>query len=123
MIKWLFNILSSRHPLKTEWVEDLPTSRTKRSVYVVGGRQFPFNLAIPCPRSACRQLIQLDLSTQLPTARRWKIREESDGTITLSPSVHVTRLKCRCHYWLRRGRVVWCDTPPLFVPTENRHDP
>ena len=46
MLKWLFNIWSSRHPFKTEWVEDLPTSRTRDTVYVVGGRTFPFNLAI-----------------------------------------------------------------------------
>ena len=122
MFRWLFNILAARHIYKTEWVEDLPDLPEKKKIYVVGGRNFPFNIAIPCPRATCQQVIQLDISDQVAKSKEWKVNEEADGSVSLSPSVHVTQLPCRCHYWLRNGRIIWCEAPPIFVPRANKHD-
>ena len=122
MLKWLFNVSAARRVFKTEWVEDLPASAEKYTVYIVGGRRFPFNIAIPCPRPACRRVIQLDISDQVLKTKRWRVNEEGDGSLSLSPSVHLTGLPCRCHYWLRKSRIVWCETPPIFVPKANRND-
>ena len=121
MIRWLFNLLARFRPYRTEWVEDLPDNTQKNTVYIIGGRKHPFSVAIICPRQACRQIIHLDVSSQVN--KRWRITEHSDGQISLSPSVYVTGLPCRCHYWLREGRIVWSEAPPLFVPEVNRHDP
>ena len=47
MLKWLFNVSAARRVFKTEWVEDLPASADKNTVYIVGGRRFPFNICDP----------------------------------------------------------------------------
>lgn len=120
MFRWIFNIWARFRPYSTEWVEDLPDDLQENTVYIIGGRKHPFYAAIVCPRKACRQVVHLDVSPQV--VKRWRITEHADGQISLAPSVHVTGLSCRCHYWLRKGRIVWSERPPLFVPEENRHD-
>lgn len=120
MFRWIFNTWARFRPYRTEWVEDLPDDLQKNTVYIIGGRKHPFYAAIVCPRRTCRQVVHLDVSPQVD--KRWSITEHADGQISLSPSVHVTGLPCRCHYWLRKGRIVWSESPPFFVPKENRHD-
>ena len=120
MIKWFFNLLARFSLYSTKWVEDLPDNPCQKTVYIIGGRKHPFYAAIVCPRKACQQVVHLDLS---PGANeRWSITEHLDGLISISPSIHVTRLPCQCHYWLRRGRIVWSEAPKLFVPEVNRRD-
>ena len=121
MIRWFFNIWARFRPYCTEWVEDLPDELQKNAVYVIGGRKHPFYAAIVCPRKACRQVVHVDVSPQVK--KRWRITEHMDGKISLWPSVHVTGLPCGCHYWFRKGRIVWSESPPLFVPEGNKHDP
>ena len=118
MIKLLFNLLAGRRRYRTEWVEDLPEGAQRETVYIVGGRRHPFYAVIVCPRRACRQVIHLDLSHQVE--KRWRLREHQDGSISLCPSVHVTAMRCGCHYWFREGRIRWAEAPPLAVPKENR---
>lgn len=120
MIRWLFNFWAHFHPYHTKWVEDLPEKPKKNAVYIIGGREHPFYAAVTCPRQTCKQIIHLDVSSQ--ATKRWRITEHSNGRISLSPSVHVTGLPCECHYWLRKGRIVWSEAPPLFVPERNKHD-
>lgn len=120
MLKWLFNVHANRRIYNTKWVEDLPNNAQKSSVYIVGGRGHPFILAIPCPRKKCPQVIQVDISDQVDKTRKWCIREDENGSISLFPSVHVNGLPCRCHYWLKHGKIEWCETPKLLVPRLNR---
>ncbi len=121
MIKWLFNCWAKLHPYRTEWVEDLPDCTSKDTVYVVGGRKYPFQAVLVCPRRACKQLVHLDVSPDIKGY--WKLTEHSRGELSLYPSVHVTGLRCKCHYWLMRGRIRWSETPVILVPRENRCEP
>ena len=118
VIKLIFNLLAARRTYRTEWVEDLPDDVQRETVYIIGGRQHPFYAAVVCPRRACRQVIHLDLADEVE--RRWRLNEHEDGSISLTPSVHVTAMPCRCHYWFRRGRIRWVSVPRLVVPKENR---
>jgi len=120
MIRWIFNRLARRHPYTTEWVDDLPDNPDKDRVYIIGGRKHPFWAAVTCPRKQCGEIIHLDIAPE--SSDRWCVTEQSNSRITLSPSIHVTKLPCKCHYWLRDGYIVWSETPPLRVPKENRHD-
>ena len=120
MIKWLANLASRFRAYRTEWVADFPPVPQHRTVYVVGGRKHPFYVTVVCPRRACRQVVNLDVSPNVEP--HWQITEHVDGTLSLWPSVHVTGLPCKCHYWFRRGRVVWSDIPTLVVPRRNRRD-
>ena len=118
MIRLIFNLLAARRRYRTEWVEDLPDDIQRETVYIIGGRQHPFYAAVVCPRRACRQVIHLDLSDDVD--RRWHLNEHKDGSISIRPSVHVTAMRCGCHYWFRNGRIRWVRAPRLAVPKENR---
>ena len=119
MIKTIFGWLERwRRSYRVEWVEDLPDSPRARTVYVIGGREHPFYAAVVCPRQKCGEVIHLEISEQFP--KRWKLSEHENRTVSLHPSIHVTGRACRCHYWLRRGRIEWSESPPLFVPKTNK---
>lgn len=118
LVRWLFNQLARFHPYRVDWVEDLPEHVTRDTIYIIGGKRHPFQAAIVCPRRRCRQIIYLDISPDLQN--RWLVIEHPSGEISLHPSVHVTRRRCKCHYWVRRGRICWSETPRIWVPKENR---
>lgn len=57
-----------------------------------------------CP-GGCGERIQLSLH---PTRRpRWSVRLDWLRRPTVEPSVRQTNA-CRCHFWIRDGRVEWC---------------
>ena len=115
----LVNLWEKLRKYETHWVEDLPSVTRKNSVYIVGGRKYPFIAAIVCPRKACCEVVQVEISQD--DQSKWKIKEHDDGSISLSPSIYVTRLPCRCHYYFRKGKIVWTELPSIRVPRENRN--
>ena len=102
---------------RTKWVEDLPDNIEKNTIYIIGGRKYPFYAAITCPKKRCKKIIHLEISPD--SVRKWEVQEHKNETLTLNPSIFVTKHSCKCHYWIREGRVVWCEMPPFFVPKEN----
>ena len=103
---------------QTQWVEDLPETPKQNTIYVVGGRKYPYYAVVACPRKMCKKAIHLEISPEFK--RRWEFKENYDGTLSLSPSIHVIDSSCRCHYWIKKGKVIWVEFPPLFVPAENQ---
>lgn len=90
---------------KVAYVEDPPTTTKPGTLYVVGSPAEPFQAVMACP-CGCRDSIWMDL---IPgDGEYWKLRRERNGRATLSPSVWKTD-GCRSHFWLRDGRVRWCD--------------
>ena len=63
----------------------------RNTVYVVGGREHPFQAGVACPRKRCKHVIYLDIAPEI--TRRWSLTEHDDGRVSLSPSVHVTGLQ------------------------------
>jgi len=118
MITKILNLFEHFRKYKTAWVEDLPDNPEQRTVYIIGGREHPFYAAVVCPRKKCAEVVHLEISAD--ARRKWKVFEHRDKTVSLNPSIHVTTLPCRCHYWIRQGRIVWCERPSLFVPRTNR---
>lgn len=39
----------------------------------------------------------------------WRLVQNKDGAVTLHPSVWRTK-DCGSHFWLRNGRIHWCDS-------------
>ncbi|WP_236000503.1 DUF6527 family protein [Bradyrhizobium uaiense] len=58
-----------------------------------------------CP-CGCRQTIELLLIREAKP--RWDLSVDPAGRPSLRPSVWV-QTGCRSHFWLRRGRVEWCE--------------
>ena len=92
---------------KTTWVEDIPDNLEKKTIYILGGKKYPFQVIMQCPRS-CKKKIFLNISHQ--HKKRWHVIEHSDGTISLTPSIWIDD-KCNCHYWFKKGKIFWCELP------------
>ncbi len=118
MITWIFNLFENFRRYQTQWIEDLPNDPKRNNIYIIGGRKHPFYAAIVCPRKKCKEIIHLDVASD--AKKKWKIIEHSNKTISISPSIYVTNLPCNCHYWIKKGKVIWCETPSLFVPQKNQ---
>lgn len=57
-----------------------------------------------CP-GGCGEKIMLSLSRNRQP--HWKAQVDWLGRPSLEPSIRQVN-KCRCHFWVRRGRVDWC---------------
>lgn len=67
------------------------------------GEQYKW-LLFRCP-CGCREQIALNLmQSHVP---KWKITIRSPDSFWVHPSVNAT--KCGAHFWLRDGRVTWCE--------------
>lgn len=39
---------------------------------------------------------------------RWDVMLDDKSRVSMHPSVWL-RTGCRSHFWIRRGKIVWCD--------------
>ncbi|WP_460931245.1 DUF6527 family protein [Oleiagrimonas citrea] len=58
-----------------------------------------------CP-CGCGQIIELMLIHEVRP--RWDLRVDEAGRPSLHPSIWLQR-GCRSHFWLKHGRIHWCD--------------
>jgi len=85
--------------------DEVPDTIPKNGAVLVGSRQHPKWLALDCPcGTGHRVMVALD-------PRNWPHWTLAAGTnespLTLWPSIDCRRPERRCHYFLRRGRVLW----------------
>ncbi|WP_438853230.1 DUF6527 family protein [Brevundimonas nasdae] len=80
--------------------EDLPNG----ALVIVGDRRAPKWVTIQCP---CHCGTPLLLSLSKARRPQWSVRVDWWGRPSLEPSVRRTD-GCRCHFWLRKGKVQWC---------------
>jgi hypothetical protein len=66
-----------------------------------------------CP-GGCGMKISLSLNAN--RRPRWGVVQDWFGRPSLEPSVHQTN-PCRCHFWVRKGRVEWCADGHPRCPT------
>lgn len=87
--------------------ETFPADEAIRSgevVFVIDGGIQKW-ACLKCP-GGCGTTIPLSLS---PTRRpRWSIVADWLQRPTVKPSVHQQNA-CGCHFWIRRGRIEWCE--------------
>lgn len=91
--------------LKTVRVEEPPEALRPRTVYLLGEGENIWSVAMLCP-CGCGEQIQLSTIGGRP---RWSVETESDGTVTLTPSVW-RKVGCESHFFLRRGVIQWCSS-------------
>lgn len=107
--QWLADRLLPAEPargFRTARADDPPVVLLPGKLYLVGSPADPWCALLRCP-CGCRETLHLDL---LPDVRpRWDIRCSPAGRASLTPSVHRIR-GCRSHFFLREGRVDWCDS-------------
>ncbi|WP_366809845.1 DUF6527 family protein [Sphingomonas sp.] len=77
----------------------------RRDLVVARHDQEDWSVGLRCP-CGCGETIELML---LPEVRpRWSLTLDQLDRPSLSPSVW-RRTGCRSHFWLRCGRVTWCE--------------
>lgn len=81
--------------------ETIPTNRI---VHLIDDGE-SWSVALRCP-CGCDDVLELLL---LPgVSPRWDLSFDRRGRPTLFPSVW-RATECRSHFWIRGGRIVWCD--------------
>ena len=85
--------------------DSLPNPLPRRDLVLAreDGEDWCVGFRCPC---GCRRAIELLV---IPEAKpRWDIKVDEDGAPSLTPSVWL-KAGCKSHFWLKRGRVVWCE--------------
>jgi hypothetical protein len=94
-----------RPPMRIEQVAgDLPSRLTRRKLYVVSEDGFDEQAAMVCP-CGCKQVLHMNLLRDERPC--WTVRVDDRKVPSLHPSVW-RKKGCGSHFWLRRGRIVWC---------------
>lgn len=93
-------------PFRYARVDEFPESLEPSAVYVAGEDAHMWAAAMLCP-CGCGDVIELNLLKQVRPC--WSVNEHVDGSVSLTPSVW-RRKGCRSHFWVRRGRIVWCPS-------------
>lgn len=105
--KWWLKVWSRIAPARTvSVIEGDEVLLRQRSPNLTLAREgdTDWEVAMRCP-CGCGDTLVLQV---VPEARpRWDIDIDGKNRPTLHPSVHRTT-GCKAHFWLRRGKVVWC---------------
>jgi len=85
--------------------DSLPPQLPRRAVLLARDGTEDWCVGMRCP-CGCQRKIELLLVRGVTP--RWDLSVDKKGLPTLQPSVFL-QAGCRSHFWLRRGRVHWCD--------------
>lgn len=85
--------------------DSLPKRLPRRHLVLAreDGEDWCVGMRCPCGCGDTIELLVIDEARP-----RWDVALDRDGRPTLSPSVW-RKKGCRSHFWLRGGRVEWCD--------------
>jgi hypothetical protein len=106
--KWLrraWDKFGPRRGLQVVEGDSLPTRLPRRGLVLAreGDEDWCVGMRCPC---GCGETIELLLIREAKP--RWDLLVDPSGRPSLKPSVWLQH-GCRSHFWLRRGRVEWCD--------------
>lgn len=91
--------------LKVVQGDSLPLILPRRNLVLARDEGGDWCVGMRCP-CGCKQVIELMV---IPEVRpRWDLKVDATDRPTLHPSVWLQH-GCRSHFWLRDGRVQWCD--------------
>ncbi len=91
---------------RAQFVEDLPNRLNRQKLYIVGEPSCALYAAMACPRHCCATVLTMNL---LPDDHpQWRLSLDRRGVPTLAPSVW-RQVDCGCHFFLRDGRLEWCE--------------
>jgi hypothetical protein len=97
--------LSPARRLITIAGDSIPAKLPRRNLLLARDGEEDWCVGMRCP-CGCQKAIELLVIRGV--VPRWDLRIDARGLPTLEPSVFL-QTGCRSHFWLRRGRVYWCD--------------
>lgn len=107
---WIVPLWDRIRPAPSDYrvrtVADLPERLRPGVLYVVAEGRLETQASMACPHRRCGDTLNMNL---LPDDDpMWKLTVGVDGKPSLIPSVW-RKQDCRCHFWLRDGRIDWCQ--------------
>jgi hypothetical protein len=97
--------IAPRRNLRIIEGDSLPPRLPRRDLVLARDSDEDWCVGMRCP-CGCGRTIELLV---IPEAKpRWDLSVDDKGRPSLSPSVWLQK-GCRSHFWLRGGRVRWCD--------------
>lgn len=106
--RWLrraFDRYGPRRGLQIVEGDSLPARLPRRDLVLAREGEEDWCVGMRCP-CGCGQGIELLLVKEAKP--RWDISVDPSELPSLKPSVWL-QTGCKSHFWLRRGRVEWCD--------------
>lgn len=86
-----------------QYVDDLPNEICPGIIYIIGEKEFHWQLAMICP-CGCNEIIQLNLLKD--ASPQWEFRITKKNKITIYPSVWRNK-GCKSHFVLKNSVVNW----------------
>lgn len=105
---WLRRFLSwfaSTRRLHVMDGDTLPPVLPARALVLVRDDGEDWSVGMRCPCGCGDALEMMVLAEAEP---RWTLTTDHKGLPTLHPSIW-RRTDCKAHFWLRHGRVIWCE--------------
>lgn len=97
--------LTPRRLLKVVDGDTLPARLPLWNLVVARDDGEDWSVGMRCPCGCGQRLEMMVLKEVKP---RWDVSTDFRGRVTLHPSVWL-REGCRSHFWVRSGKVIWCD--------------
>ncbi len=97
--------LTPRRSLRVLNGDTLPATLPSRDLVLMRDDGDDWSVGFQCPCGCGQRLEMMVLKGVRP---RWDITTDNRGHPTLHPSVWL-RAGCRSHFWVRRGKIVWCE--------------
>lgn len=97
--------ISPRRRLRVIEGDTLPDELPYRDLVLARDDGDDWSVGMRCPCGCGERLEMMILKGVKP---RWDINLNSRGHASLHPSVW-RRTGCKSHFWVRHGRIVWCD--------------
>lgn len=85
--------------------DSLPSDLPKKDLVLAREDGEDWSIGLHCPCGCGRRLELMLVKEARP---RWVLKLDKKGRPTLTPSVWL-RGGCRSHFFIRAGRIVWCD--------------
>jgi len=89
-----------RLKIRHEFVELIPSDLEDEVLYI----STEYGTAVHKCFCGCGEKVVTPL-----TPTDWSVQKHNNGTVSLYPSVGNWGYKCRSHYWIRMGAVLWAD--------------
>lgn len=89
---------------KVKFVEDPPILLNNYVIYIVGENSQHWFMLYNCP-CGCQKKVYLNLLKDANPC--WRFYLNKKRQVTIAPSVW-KKDGCRSHYFIRRGKVIWC---------------
>jgi hypothetical protein len=97
--------LTPRRSLKIVASDMLPEKLPLWNLVLARDDGDDWSVGMRCP-CGCGQRLEMMLLKEVKP--RWDVSVDPRGRISLHPSVWL-REGCKSHFWVRAGKIVWCD--------------